>query len=148
MMFRWRHYNEDHWMVSGHFEGILPKGPYPPCLRMADRALLAGHPRYVNTFFHTRYAQAQGIPYKPRSYRQVCVARYGWRTQDPWVNDTNVSNWLASAQMPEPWLGRLLTHLSILDMHRQKEYTVVPTAPLFPRLAITKTNDDLLQMDS
>ena len=24
--------------------GILLKGPYPPCLRMADRALLAGHP--------------------------------------------------------------------------------------------------------
>ena len=28
-------------------EGILPKGPYPPCLRMADRALLAGYPRNV-----------------------------------------------------------------------------------------------------
>ena len=27
------------------FEGILPKGPYPPCLRMADRALLTGYPR-------------------------------------------------------------------------------------------------------
>ena len=26
-------------------DGILPKGPYPPCLRMADRALLAGNPR-------------------------------------------------------------------------------------------------------
>ena len=26
-----------------HIDGILPKGPYPPCLRMADRALLAGH---------------------------------------------------------------------------------------------------------
>ena len=29
-----------------HIEGILPKGPYPPCLRMADRAFLAGYPRY------------------------------------------------------------------------------------------------------
>ena len=29
-----------------HIEGILPKGPYPPCLRVADRALLAGYPRY------------------------------------------------------------------------------------------------------
>ena len=27
------------------FKGILPKGPYPPCLRMADRALLAGNAR-------------------------------------------------------------------------------------------------------
>ena len=28
-------------------EGILPKRPHPPCLRMADRALLAGCPRYM-----------------------------------------------------------------------------------------------------
>ena len=28
-------------------EGILPKGSYPPCLGMADRALLAGHPQYM-----------------------------------------------------------------------------------------------------
>ena len=28
-------------------EGIVQKGPYPPCLRMADRALLAGYPRYM-----------------------------------------------------------------------------------------------------
>ena len=27
-----------------HIDGILPKGPYPPCLGMADRALLAGYP--------------------------------------------------------------------------------------------------------
>ena len=30
-----------------YIDGILPKGPYPPCLRMADRALLAGYPRYI-----------------------------------------------------------------------------------------------------
>ena len=30
-------------------DGILPKGPYPPCLRMADRAPLAGYPRYKKT---------------------------------------------------------------------------------------------------
>ena len=30
-------------------EGILPEGPYPPCLRMADRALLAGYPRFMVT---------------------------------------------------------------------------------------------------
>ena len=30
-----------------YIDGILPKGPYPPCLRMADRALLAAYPRYV-----------------------------------------------------------------------------------------------------
>ena len=31
-----------------YIEGILPKGPYPPCLRMADRAILAGYPWYVS----------------------------------------------------------------------------------------------------
>ena len=31
------------------FEGILPKGPYPPCLRMTDRGLLAGYPQFVST---------------------------------------------------------------------------------------------------
>ena len=29
-----------------HMEGILPKGPYPPCLRMADKALFAGYRRH------------------------------------------------------------------------------------------------------
>ena len=30
-----------------YIEGILPKGPYPPCLRMADRVLLVRYPRYM-----------------------------------------------------------------------------------------------------
>ena len=34
--------------ITPDIEGILPKGPYPPCLRMADRALLAGYPRYTH----------------------------------------------------------------------------------------------------
>ena len=33
----------DEWYI----EGILWKGPYLPCLCIADRALLAGYPRYV-----------------------------------------------------------------------------------------------------
>ena len=33
------------------FEGILPKGPYPPYLSMTDRALLAGYPRIVSLMF-------------------------------------------------------------------------------------------------
>ena len=32
-------------ITVSYVEGILPKGPYPPCLRMADRAPLAGYPR-------------------------------------------------------------------------------------------------------
>ena len=34
-----------HWHTL-HIEGILPKGPYLPCVSMAGRALLAGYPRY------------------------------------------------------------------------------------------------------
>ena len=34
--------------MTYHIEGILPKGPYPPYLRMADRAHLAGYPRYIH----------------------------------------------------------------------------------------------------
>ena len=37
---RWRHIR--------HIEGILPKGPYLPCVSMAGRALLAGYHRYYN----------------------------------------------------------------------------------------------------
>ena len=38
-----------------YIEGILPKGPYPPCLRMADRALLAGYPGYEDVCSTSRY---------------------------------------------------------------------------------------------
>ena len=33
-------------LYISYIDGILPKRPYPPCLRMADRALLAGYARY------------------------------------------------------------------------------------------------------
>ena len=36
-------------------EGILPKGPYPPCLRMAGRALLAGYPRNLSWWCSGRH---------------------------------------------------------------------------------------------
>ena len=38
-------------------DGILPKGPYPPCLRMADRALLAGYPWCI----HFSYSQVSFV---------------------------------------------------------------------------------------
>ena len=39
--------NLSHTNVTQYIEGILSKGPYLPCLRMADRALLAGYPGYL-----------------------------------------------------------------------------------------------------
>ena len=37
-------------ILALYIDGIQAKGPYPPCLRMADRALLAGYPWYVGIF--------------------------------------------------------------------------------------------------
>ena len=34
-------------LLTDPYRGYPPKGPYPPCLRMADRALLAGYPWYM-----------------------------------------------------------------------------------------------------
>ena len=46
-------------MAISQIEGILPKGPYPRCLRMADRALLAGYPRYnIFYFAYQKWYQA------------------------------------------------------------------------------------------
>ena len=36
-----------HMNIQSLIEGILLKGPYPPCLRMSDRSLLAGYPHHV-----------------------------------------------------------------------------------------------------
>ena len=49
-------YDASAWIIFVHFdttnatphvEGILPKGPYLPCVSMAGRALLAGYPRCI-----------------------------------------------------------------------------------------------------
>ena len=34
-------------LTTTYIEGILPKGPYLPCVSMAGRTLLAGYPRYI-----------------------------------------------------------------------------------------------------
>ena len=36
------------WGLIVHFEGILPKGPYLPCVSMVGRALLAGYHWFIN----------------------------------------------------------------------------------------------------
>ena len=38
-----------------HFEDILPKGPYLPCVSMAGRALLAGYPLFEDLCTRARY---------------------------------------------------------------------------------------------
>ena len=49
--------------ISDDIDGILPKGPYPPCLRMADRALVAGYPQQKVSLGHNEPMQHTGIPH-------------------------------------------------------------------------------------
>ena len=51
-----------------YINGILPKGPYMPCLRMADRALLAVYPRYVSAVFTVWKYVVNSSNYRPLSF--------------------------------------------------------------------------------
>ena len=52
MKTKWEQWDKSNWDCMPdrliHIKGILPKGPYQPCLSMPGRALLAGYPRYVS----------------------------------------------------------------------------------------------------
>ena len=68
-----------------YFEGILPKGPYPPCLRMADRALLAGYHRFVeDLFFSCQFVLKFCIPHTTHALLKIWIQLgngnrcYGW----------------------------------------------------------------------
>ena len=52
------------------FDGILPKGPYPPCLRMAARALLAGYPRII-AFYNPWIMYVTDLWWDSLSYKKV-----------------------------------------------------------------------------
>ena len=49
-------------------DGILPKGPYPPCLHMADRALLAGYHRYHSLALN----KCRTLLYTALTYNSFC----------------------------------------------------------------------------
>ena len=68
-----------------HIDGVLPKGPYPPCLRMADRALLARYSRYIhnecvapftNKTFCVRCNQSSG--HKSNGWAQIYTPNYNY----------------------------------------------------------------------
>ena len=65
-----------------HFEGILPTGPYLPCVSMAGRALLAGYHWFIYHFFSVVGANAN-----------MNLLKVMWT---PWVilmNDLRPSYW-------------------------------------------------------
>ena len=49
---------------------ILPNRPYPPCLRMADRALLTGYPRYYmsNTAWRCEFWRRLHLSQAPSTF--------------------------------------------------------------------------------
>ena len=66
-----------------NFEGILPKGPYPSCLRVADRTLLAGCPRFGAT-------RTQRRRMLRRLFCNHCVSLGKGTWQWPWHLDWNI----------------------------------------------------------
>ena len=61
-----------------HVDGILPEGPYPPCLRMADRDLLAGYPRCkVSSYLVLGGSEISGRPPGGRLNKKDGLTRYG-----------------------------------------------------------------------
>ena len=57
-------------LAETHFEGILPKGPYLPCVSKAGRALLAGYHRFEDQV--TRFSRSI-IPWWQKSFWHTCI---------------------------------------------------------------------------
>ena len=67
-----------------HIDGILPKGPYPPCVSMADRALLAGYSRYVLRHCKHTNTGHQQLLYWSRSHKCFLISILGNQTCECW----------------------------------------------------------------
>ena len=80
-------------MHTTQIEGILSKGPYPPCLRMANRALLAGYPRNSFESIITRISifEYWDNPHQMRA--SICLptfSRYMYYVNLSWVTWSNL----------------------------------------------------------
>ena len=65
---------------STYIDGILPKGPYPPCLRMEDRALLAGYHRYNSVMPSSLFLQLRtSLPATRQPYLMLCFVFIKWQ---------------------------------------------------------------------
>ena len=80
------------WHTHTHIEGILPKGPYLPCLRMADRALLAGYPQYMKI-------NCEMCKYKNTTHHEkkiianVIQSKVKYQTKIKWFSMQLTCNW-------------------------------------------------------
>ena len=113
-------------------EGILAKGPYPTCLRMPDRALLAGYPRYGCMYsFHEAVAQA------------VCVTLYLWHCH--WCFGTKASpSWMAFLSTPFSYYASTELKVSIKSLDyvilKRHAYDSVSISMLYRGMCLTGLN--------
>ena len=68
-MMIWRHQASNWTYVNPIIDGILPKGPYPPSLRMADRALFAGYLHYMVSLGHSEVSVNIALMTHPRTHQ-------------------------------------------------------------------------------
>ena len=61
-----------------YIDGILLKGPYPPCLRMADRAILAGHPRHISDTNLVINQSADALTFDGAGHRHTPPNHFGY----------------------------------------------------------------------
>ena len=71
---------------GGYVGGILPKGPYLPCVSMACRTLLAGYHRCVNA----SHESAKNGLYNPK--RNICGLRCQGKVSWAWRNNVIPEN--------------------------------------------------------
>ena len=94
-----------------HINGILPKRPYTPCLRMADRALLAGYPwhPYIDKSGKVAHERQTDGCMKPRQYPSVLVVAEGKKIYSIFI---------------ESWCE---VHMLHVKLHHQDFLIFVPT---------------------
>ena len=108
-------------MLNIQFDGILPKGPYPPCLCMADRALLVGYPRIpihmllVTSNNISIQNAVSCIEYTPRIMHMVQIW-YWWFTHilHCYFTGTEAITYLSQDQWSDPEEFGLMDHLNPL----------------------------------
>ena len=98
-------------LYKAKFDGILPKGPYPPCLRMADKALLAGYHRIIWRYYVMMCNNHITAPYK----NVVNILFYGYLAI-AWSCTHVVIYWASSLDMFCTYMNATkLTLMAMLD---------------------------------
>ena len=102
------------------------KGPYPPCLRMADRALLAGYPRYMTSMLSGWLNAELGFCVTAPCSRYRTDSRLAPSQWETSLQSNGVSHWLGanpeSAQdTSRSFKGRMMRHNRMLKQAERRQ---------------------------